>query len=177
PERDLARRGLRRVRAVHEVLGHVAAPLAPEVAADRARGGRGRVRGAGEGAEALDDPVPLDDGGDDGTGGHEAHERAEERLARVLGVVLLEQGGRGGAHVEGDEGVALRLDASQDLADEPARDAVGLDEDEGALGVSHGPNPTRAATPPPTPRTRVSPASPVHPRTRRGPSAGAVSRT
>ena len=33
----------------------------------------------------------------------------------------------------GDEGVALALDARDDLADEATADAVGLDEDEGAL--------------------------------------------
>lgn len=46
----------------------------------------------------------------------------------------------GGDHLEGEELVAALLEALDDLADESALDAVGLDGDEGAffLGRGHG---------------------------------------
>src|SRR4029079_4842867 len=48
PDRDLAGGGRRGVGAVHEVLLHLLAPVAAEVAADRAGGGHRRVGGAGQ---------------------------------------------------------------------------------------------------------------------------------
>ncbi len=65
-------------------------------------------------------------------------QRAEERLAHVLGVVRGEQRGVGGAQLDGHEGVALRLDAAQHLPDQAAADGVGLDQDERALGGGGG---------------------------------------
>ena len=46
---------------MHEVLDDLEAPVAAQVAADGARGGDGRVGGAGQRAEALDGAVPLGD--------------------------------------------------------------------------------------------------------------------
>src|SRR3954453_17739289 len=91
PDGDLAVRRLRGVRAVDEVLLHGAAPVPGEVAADGARQGLRRVGRTHERSPAVDHPLTLGDGGDHGTGGHERHERFVERLAYVLGVVLLEQ--------------------------------------------------------------------------------------
>jgi trehalose-6-phosphatase len=53
----------------------------------------------------------------------------------VLGVVLL--GGRGVEmpQLERDEPQALALESGDDLTDETAFDAVGLAEDEGAVGA------------------------------------------
>ena len=104
--------------------------LAAEVAADAARDRRGGVGGAGEGAEALDAPLALDDDGRHGAGGHEGDEGLEERLALVLGVVAVEAIGVGREHLEGDEPVALGLDPAQHLPGESAGEGVGLDEDE-----------------------------------------------
>ena len=109
PERDLALRRLRRVGAVHEVVGH----RGGEVAADRPRRG---VRGIGRAdrrphrrdrAFALDDERPRRARGD------ELDELAEERLLAVLGVVLLPQLAAGG-----DE---LRLRGSRSRVPRSAR--------------------------------------------------------
>src|SRR5690606_494762 len=131
PERDLARGGLGRVRAVHEVLLDLEAPVAAEVAADGAGERLGGVRRAGERAEAGDDALTLGDDREDLAGEHEVDERLEERLALVLGVVGGEQLGGRVEQAHGDERVALGLDAPQDLAGQATADAVGLDEDEG----------------------------------------------
>ena len=96
-----------------------------------------RVGGSRQRAEALDAALPLDHEGGDRPGEHELDERAVERLALVLGVVVGEQLGGGGAQLEGRERVALGLDAAHDLADEATAYAVGLDEDEGTLDVGH----------------------------------------
>ena len=133
---------------MHQVLDDLEAPVAAQVAADRARRRDGRVGGAGERAEALDHAVALGDDGEHRTGAHELDQRREERLAGVLGVVLGEQGLVGLAQLDGDERVALGLDAADDLPRQAAADAVGLDQDEGALRggcVSHGRNPNRAS--------------------------------
>jgi hypothetical protein len=122
---------------VHEVLLDGDAPVATEVTADGARGGDRRVGGAGERAEALDAPLPLDDHGEHRAGEHELHERAVERLALVLGVVGSEDLGGRGAELDGRERVALGLDPTEDLPREATAYAVGLDEDEGALDVGH----------------------------------------
>ncbi len=111
---------------MHEVLRHGEAPVATEVAADRAGGGARRVGRAGERAEALDHAVPGDADGDDRARLHELDERLVERLALVLLVVLLEQGALGLHHAEVDDLVALGLDAAEDLAGEAAGDASGL---------------------------------------------------
>ena len=115
---------------MHDVLLHRGAPVAAEVAADGAGQRLGRVGGAGQGAEALDAAVALDDDGGDRAGGHELAQRLEERLADVLLVVRVEPVEVGREHLEGDEAVALRLDATQHLPGEAAGESVGLDEDE-----------------------------------------------
>ena len=84
-EGRLARRRLVGVRAVD----HVLADLEREVAADRARRGLERVGRADDLARGDDGLVALEDHGDQRAGGDELDELAEERLALVLGVVLL----------------------------------------------------------------------------------------
>ena len=92
--------------------------------------GHGGVGGAGQGPEALDAALTLDDDGGDRTGRHELDERLEEGLALVLGVVRVEPLDVGREHLERDEAVALRLDPTQHLPGEAAGETVGLDEDE-----------------------------------------------
>src|SRR6478609_7163094 len=84
PDLDLALGGFRRIRAVDQVLLDLQAPVAAEVAADGAGRRRRRVSGAGEGAEALDHAVALEDRGDNGAAEHELKQRLVERLADVL---------------------------------------------------------------------------------------------
>src|SRR6185312_11714044 len=133
PELDLARGALRRVGAVDEVvLG-----LQGEVAADRAgRGLLDRVGAARDLPPRRDGARALDDGRHHRTGGDELQQALEERLAVVLGVVLAGQLPVDRAQVHRDDVEALALDAGQDLADQLAAHAVGLDEDESAF--SHG---------------------------------------
>src|SRR5690625_4794994 len=138
PEGDLALGRLRGVRPVDQVLDHLGVPRPGEVAADRAGGRRRRLRRAGERAEALDDAVALDDRGDKRPGAHELHERLEVRTAAVLVVVVAEERVVRGAQLQGGDAVTLGLDPAQDLPDEAALDAVGLDEDEGAFGGLRG---------------------------------------
>ena len=74
---------------MHEVLGH----LDREIAADRARRGLARVGRPHEGADHLEGLGPSTTIATSGLRGDEGHEVVEERLAVVLGVVLL-RGGR-----------------------------------------------------------------------------------
>ena len=87
PDADLARGRLRRVGAVNDVLLDVQAPVAAEVAANRARQRQGRVGGAGQGAETLDAALALDHHGGHPAAGHELQQRLVEWLALVLGIV------------------------------------------------------------------------------------------
>lgn len=79
-------------------------------------------------AEGGDGARAFQDDRDDRAGGDEFDERAEERALGVLGVVL---GGEllGDVHLlQGRELQTLALDAGDDLPDEAAGHAVGLDE-------------------------------------------------
>src|SRR5579859_2146008 len=129
PERDLARRRLGRIGAVHEVVGH----RHREVAADRPRLGVGRVRRADRLAERRDGTRALDDERPGRAGADELDELAEERLLLVLGVMALAERAVGGEELAGADGQPARLDAAEDLGGEPATHGVGLDEDEAAL--------------------------------------------
>src|SRR5690349_8329669 len=133
PELDLAGGALRRVGAVDEVvLG-----LQREVAPDRAgRGLLDRVGAARDLPPRRDRARALDDGRHHRPGSDELQQALEERLAVVLGVVLAGQLAVDRAQVHRDDVEALALDAGQDLADQLAAHAVGLDEDESAF--SHG---------------------------------------
>src|SRR5665648_1020590 len=81
--------------------------------------------------------------GPDRSGGHELDQRAEEGLAGVLRVVLLEQVGTCGAHLQGGDPVALVLHPAKDLPDQTTTDPVGLDQDQRALRCCrHGRHPS-----------------------------------
>jgi hypothetical protein len=115
---------------VHEVLLHFEAPVAPEITADGAWCGGGRVRRSGQGPESLDDSVACDANRNDRSALHELDQRLKERLAFVLLVVLGEQLVTGLEQLDVDELVALRLDATQDLAGQVTGHSVWLHEDE-----------------------------------------------
>ena len=85
PDADFALGGLVGVGAVDHVEGHLEA----EVAADRARSGLDRVRGADELPGSGNRLVALEHRGDQRAAGDELDELAEERLLGVLGVVLV----------------------------------------------------------------------------------------
>src|SRR3954447_14491142 len=81
-ELHLARGGLGRVGAVHDVRLH----LEGEVAADRPGRRLHRIGGAGQCPERLDRPRSLDDEGHQRAAGDELDQRGEERPLAVLGV-------------------------------------------------------------------------------------------
>src|SRR5690606_38178651 len=87
----------------------------------------------GQGAERLDRAVALHHHGDQRAAGDELDQRGEERLVGVLLVVAL--GGLlvQGAQLKRDDPESLALDAGDDVADDVAAHAVGLDQDKGAL--------------------------------------------
>src|SRR3954467_15556885 len=125
---------LRRVAAVDEVL----ADLEGEVAADRTGRRLDRVGDAHQPADRLVGARALRDERDERAAGDEVDELAEERLAVVLGVVLLRGVAVERAQLERADRQPLALDPPDDLADEPAGDTVGLDQDQGSLVVRHG---------------------------------------
>src|SRR5699024_7095499 len=133
PDPDLAGGGLLGVGAVDEVLDDGEVLLAGEVAADGAGRRLGGIGGTGQGAEAGDHVDALGDDRDQGRGAHVLHQARVEGLALVLGVVRGELLGGGGALGEGDDVVALGLDAAEDLPAQAALDGVGLEQDECAL--------------------------------------------
>src|SRR5690606_11358455 len=103
------------------------------VAADGAGSGEDRVGGARQGAERLDRPVALHHHGDQRAAGDELHQRREERLFDVLLVMRFRGLFVQGAQLHGDDLEALALDTGDDLADDVAPHAIGLDQDKGAL--------------------------------------------
>ena len=133
-----------------DVLLHRRAPVAAEVAADRARGSAlRRVGGAGQRAErpsthvvALDDQRRRP-----GREHMNSHERLVERLALVLGVVLGRRA-RGSAVRSSTAGQRVgpwpRSVGITSPTQAPA-DTVGLDQDEGALHGAHPIEPPRGA--------------------------------
>lgn len=72
-----------------------------------------------------------------GDSGHTGNKTLEERLVRKIFVVLLEMLLAGSDELDGDKLVAAFLEAGDDIADQPALDAVGLDSNEAGDEVSH----------------------------------------
>src|ERR1044072_5211958 len=124
PEVDLALGRLRRVRTVHDVVLH----LDGEVAADAAVVRGHRVGGAGQLPERRDGVLALDDQGDQRATADELQQRLVERLAGVLGVVLLGHRARHVPQLQRGQRQALALDAGDDLTDQPTADTVRLDQ-------------------------------------------------
>src|SRR5690349_12147398 len=114
-------------------VDHVLADGDREVPADRSRGGLHRVRRADHLARGGHGLLALEDQRHQRPGGDELDELAEERLAVVLGVVAL---GEVLVHrhvLQRDDAQALALEAGDDLAGQPARERVRLDQDEGPV--------------------------------------------
>ena len=116
---------------MHEVVRH----REREVAADRSRGGFGRVRRAHRRPHDLDRALALEDERERRPGRDELDELAEERLLDVLGVVAARRArGRPGRASRPRTIEPPPLEAREDLAGEPALHRVGLDQDESLLG-------------------------------------------
>ena len=132
PQGDLGLGALDGVRAVADVAAHVDA----HVAADGSGGRVGGVGGAEHHAAGLDGVEALPHHAAHGTHHHVVDEAAEELLVGEVSVVLLQVLAAWGHELHGLELEALVLETADDVADEPALDAVRLDHDVGALGVA-----------------------------------------
>ena len=130
-ERDLARGRLRRVRAVDDVLAGLGCARSPRMVPGAALTGsvapiivrQPSMTSAPSTTSATSGPEVMN-----------STSRPKNGLLGVLGVVRLGGLAGRGCAAPGDEAVALALDPAQDLADQAAGDAVGLDQDQGALG-------------------------------------------
>lgn len=127
PESDLGLGGLDGVGTVADVASDVDG----EITADGTGGGVEGVGGAKEDTAGLDGVLALEDDADDGAGSHVLDETGEELLALEVLVVLLEVLLGGVDHLEGGDLVTAVLEALDDLTDNAALDAVGLDHDVG----------------------------------------------
>src|SRR5919112_1171391 len=125
----LARRGLGRVGAVHEV----GLDLEAEVPADRSGRSLDRVGGADHLPRGLHGLVPLEHECDERAAGDEVHELPEERALGVLGVVLLGKAALDGHVLHRDDRQSLALEAGDDLAGVPALECVRLHQDQGPV--------------------------------------------
>src|SRR5262245_42011155 len=128
-ERNLARGGIRGIRAVHDV------PLDAlgEVGANGAGRSFLRIGGAHDFAILRDGVVAFEHLHDDRTGGHVAHQVLVERALLVDGVERLGLELREVTHASGNDGQAGLFEAAIDLADEITGHAVRLDDGQGAL--------------------------------------------
>lgn len=133
PEGNLLLCGLHRVGAVADVTAN----LNTEVSSDGAGLAVSRVGLTQHHPPCLDRVESLPDHGHHGAGGHVGHQAGKEGLLGQIGIVLL-QVLLGSLHkLHGDQLESLLLEPLDNLADQPAVDAVRLDHDEGALGVGH----------------------------------------
>src|SRR5450755_1344869 len=128
-ESDLGRRGLGRIRAVH----NVALDALGQIATDRALGGLLRVGRAHDVTILGNGALPREHLNDDWTGCHVAHEIRVERplpMHRVKGarISIAKM-----SHACADDGKTRLLEATVNLADQVTGDAVRLDNGKGAL--------------------------------------------
>ena len=114
-----------------------------EVPADRPRRGGDAVGGAEQVPDHGDRIVAFEDADDDGAAGDEVDQAAEEGALLVLGVVLLAEGAVDLDELQGRDAEPLRLEPREDRADQPALDAIGLEDDQGALHGSESPRGSR----------------------------------
>ena len=131
PEGDLVVGGLNRVGAVADVSADVNA----EVTADSAGIGVERLSGTEHLTAGEDGVGSLPNHAADGSGDHVFNEAFEEALAGEIRVMLLHVLLAGRADLHGDELESLLLEAGDDLADESALDAIGLDHDVGSFSL------------------------------------------
>src|SRR5919201_4362671 len=128
--RDLERRGLRCVRAVHGV----GLDRARELLADRAHGRLRRVGRTHQIAPLLNGVIGLEHHRDAWPLGHERAQALEERPLTMDRVEARGVVGRHADQLEREDLEAGRFDASQDGAGGALGDGVGLDDGQCALG-------------------------------------------
>jgi hypothetical protein len=133
PESNLLLGALDAVGAVADV----AANRQAVVAADGARGRGKGVGGTEDGAASLDSIKTLPDHGADGARVHVVDEASEEGLGAEISIVLLEVLLAGADELEGNKLEAAVLEAGDDGANESTLDTIGLDGNEGLLGLRH----------------------------------------
>ncbi len=125
PESDFAVGRLGAVAAVDQVV-----LLANrEISTNGARRGGHSVRRSEHRADDGDRLVPFEHSDHDGAAGDEPDQPFEEWLALVLGVMALTQRAVDLKELQRDDAQSLRFEALEDLTDETALDAVGLEDD------------------------------------------------
>ena len=132
PDRDLARRALGRIAAVHQV----AADRLRVVAADRSGRGFDRVGRADRRTAAFDRIVAFNDHRDDRRARDVVDEPLEERLSVVFGVMLLRALRLDHEQLHPDDRVPAALESGKNFPDESAYDGVGFCKNECTF-VSH----------------------------------------
>src|SRR5208283_21960 len=129
PEGDLALGRLWAVAAVHEVV-----LLADREVPAYGSGSRGDAAGGTEhapnDADRLVSPQHADD---DRAAGDERDQAFEERLALVLGIVLLPERSIDPDQLECCNSQSLAFKSCQDLTNQPALNTVGLEDNQGTL--------------------------------------------
>jgi hypothetical protein len=129
PKSDLLLGGLDGIRSVADVASHVDA----EVATDSARGRVSRVGGTKHDTASLDGVEALPHHAAHRARQHVLDESREELLASQVGVVLLQVLLSRGSQLHGLQLEALGLEASDDIANKAALDAIRLDHDVSTL--------------------------------------------
>ena len=120
-----------RIAAMHHVIANADCKIAADAAG---RSGR-RVGGSHHRAHLRDGVIALPHHGHDRRRGDEVDEAGEERLAHVLGVVRFGESAVDTHQLQRDEVQSTALETRDQLADEAALHAVGLDQDQGSLGT------------------------------------------
>ena len=116
-------------------MAHVAANIDAQVAADGAGKRVGGVRRSEEDASTADGAKALPDHADDRARGEVHAQVVVKLLGSEVAVVCLGLVHCWLEHLERNELVALVLEAANNFADEATLHAVGLDRDEGTLGL------------------------------------------
>jgi len=125
PEFDLFLSVLDRVRTVADVAARGKGKITTDGTGLRIK----RVRCAEHRTARFDGIEALPNHSDDGARSHVLDQTREERLVLQVLVVLLEVLGGGVNELEGDELESTLFETADDVSDETAVDAVGLDHD------------------------------------------------
>src|SRR5450759_2261715 len=121
---------------MHQVLADLERVVTPQ----RSRVRLHRVGHPHQPTHPVDRPGTLDHDRDQRSGGDEVDQLAEERLLGLLGVVLLGRGPVQRAQLQRHQRQTLALQPGDHLAGEATAYAVGLDENESALGHRRSPS-------------------------------------
>ena len=118
-------------------MDHIPSDVHSEIAPDGAGLSLKRLGGTDQLAGTGNHTIAFPNHGHNWTGGDELDQTSKERTLFVNAVVLLSQLTAGSDLLQANQLEALALEATQNLAHQPALDTIGLDGDECAFG-GHG---------------------------------------